>query len=84
VRSLYQAFARVEDGRKLRGRQYEAALVLTLLMLDKLAREETMAGSAQWIRERQSLLGQWPWPDDNPKWYATQAPGAGAHVRRLE
>lgn len=59
VRSLYQAFACVGDGRKLRGRRYEAALVLTLLMLGKLAGEETMAGIAQWVRERQSLLGQW-------------------------
>lgn len=59
MRSLYQAFAGVGDGRKPRGRRYEAALVLTLLMLGKLAGEQTMAGIAQWVRERQSLLGEW-------------------------
>ena len=52
VRSLYQAFVRVSDGRKLRGRRYEAALVLTLLMLGKLAGEQTLAGITQWVRER--------------------------------
>ncbi len=59
VRSLYQAFAGVADRRKLRGRRYEAAMVLTLLMLGKLAGEQTLAGVAQWVRERQGLLGQW-------------------------
>lgn len=59
VRSLYQAFGQVADGRKLRGRRYDAALVLTLLLLAKLGGEQTMAGIAQWVRERQSLLSQW-------------------------
>jgi predicted transposase YbfD/YdcC len=59
VRSLYAAFQQVSDGRGRRGRRYEVAVVLTLLLLGKLAGEQTMAGIAEWVRERQSLLRQW-------------------------
>jgi predicted transposase YbfD/YdcC len=54
-RSLYQALQQVTDRRERRGRRYEAALVLTLLLLGKLARETSMSGIAEWVR----LRGEW-------------------------
>ena len=59
VRSWYDAWQSVPDKRHRRGRRYEAGLVLTLLLLAKLAGESAMAAIAQWVRERQSLLAQW-------------------------
>lgn len=59
VCSLYAALQRVPDGRGKRGRRYEAALVLTLLTLAKMAGEENIAGIAEWVREREEMLRQW-------------------------
>lgn len=59
VCSLYAALQRVPDGRRKRGRRYEAALVLTLLIVAKMAGEEHIAGIAQWVREREEMLRQW-------------------------
>lgn len=59
VCSLYEALQRVPDSRCKRGRRYSAALVLTLLLLAKLAGEQTIAGIAQWVSQRQELLAQW-------------------------
>lgn len=59
MRSLYDVLQRVPDKRHKRGRRYDAGLVLTLLLLAKLAGESAMAAIAQWVRERQPLLGQW-------------------------
>jgi hypothetical protein len=35
VKSLYEAFQKLSDGRKRRGRRYELALILTLSVLAK-------------------------------------------------
>jgi predicted transposase YbfD/YdcC len=59
IRSLYEALQCVPDQRCKRGRRYEAALVLTLLLVAKLAGEQTMAGIADWVRQRKELLAQW-------------------------
>jgi len=56
--SLYAVFASVPDKRERRGRRYEAALVLTCMLLAKLAGEETMLGIAQWVRHRAKWLGE--------------------------
>ena len=61
--SLYCAFEQVKDGRKAKGQRYPLALLLTLLMLGKLAGETTIAGIVDWIKERKGLLKQllnWP------------------------
>lgn len=61
--SLYRAFEQVKDGRKAKGRRYPLALVLTLLMLGKLAGETTIAGIVDWIKERKGELKRllnWP------------------------
>ncbi len=55
VLSLYDHMRRVEDKRGRRGRRYEAATVLTLLALAKLAGEKTISGLAHWVR----LRGAW-------------------------
>jgi predicted transposase YbfD/YdcC len=48
----------VPDHRCRRGRRYEQALVLTLLLVAKLAGEKTLSGTAQWVRHRSEWLGQ--------------------------
>jgi hypothetical protein len=44
----------VTDGRKQKGKRYPLPLLLTLLMLGKLAGETTMNGIVDWIKERQT------------------------------
>lgn len=61
--SLYSAFEQVKDGRKARGKRYPLALLLTLLILGKMAGETTTNGVVDWIKERKSWLKQqlnWP------------------------
>ena len=61
--SLYAAFEQVKDGRGKKGKRYPLALILTLIMLGKLAGETTIEGIIDWINERkkeiQELLS-WP------------------------
>lgn len=54
-RSLYAHFQSVTDYRKLRGRRYEAAVVLTLLVLAKITGEKKISGIAHWVK----LRGGW-------------------------
>jgi predicted transposase YbfD/YdcC len=56
LRSFYQVLCSVPDNRKPRGKRYEAGLVLTLLLLAKMAGEQTMVGIADWVRLRQEQL----------------------------
>src|SRR5258706_332040 len=42
--SLYSAFEQVRDGRKRKGKRYPLPLLLTLLLLGKLAGETTVNG----------------------------------------
>jgi predicted transposase YbfD/YdcC len=61
--SLYRAFEQVKDGRKAKGKRYPLALILTLLMLGKLAGETTINGIVDWIKERKGMLKEllnWP------------------------
>src|SRR5258708_38220106 len=61
--SLYRAFEHVTDGRKRKGKRYPLPLLLTLLMLGKLAGETSVNGIADWIKERQGWLRvhlKWP------------------------
>jgi predicted transposase YbfD/YdcC len=52
VQTLYAVLAQVQDKRKARGKRYEAALVLTLLLLAKMSGESRLSGIAQWARLR--------------------------------
>ncbi|GCF11982.1 transposase family protein [Dictyobacter arantiisoli] len=65
--SLYQAFEQVKDGRKAKGKRYPLALILTVLMLGKLAGETTIHGIVDWVEERKDeLKRQLKWPKDFP------------------
>lgn len=67
VASLYRAFEQVKDGRKARGKRYPLALLLTLIMLGKLAGEKTISGIRDWIAEREKeLKAQLNWPKRFP------------------
>lgn len=52
VQTLYDVLTQVSDRRKRRGKRYEAALVLTLMLLAKMSGQSRMSGIAQWARLR--------------------------------
>lgn len=54
--SLFALLAQLPDPRKRRGRRYALAIVLTLMLLAKLAGETTPSGIAQWARLRAEWL----------------------------
>src|SRR5579859_6504108 len=63
VASLYQAFEQVKDGRGKKGKRYPLALILTLIMLGKMAGETKIGGIIDWINERKKEIQQllnWP------------------------
>ena len=65
--SLYGAFEQVTDGRKKKGKRYPLPLLLTLLLLGKLAGETTVNGIVDWVKERQAWLrAQLNWPKRFP------------------
>src|SRR5438270_2019168 len=65
--SLYGAFEQVRDGRGKKGKRYPLPLLLTVLLLGKLAGETTVNGIVDWIKERQGWLrAQLNWPKRFP------------------
>jgi DDE_Tnp_1-associated len=61
--SLYQAFEQVKDGRGKKGKRYPLALILTLIMLGKMAGETKIEGVVDWVNERKKELKRllnWP------------------------
>src|SRR5207245_9996701 len=56
--ALYEALKQVKDGRKKRGCRYSLALILTLLLLARLAGETEIRGAAQWIKLRKGWIIQ--------------------------
>ncbi len=54
--SVYRAFEQVQDGRHKRGVRYSVALILTLIVLAKLAGMTTPLGIAEWVRLRAGWL----------------------------
>jgi predicted transposase YbfD/YdcC len=58
IQSLHELLRQVPDHRAKRGRRYEAATVLVILLLAKLAGESTLSGIAHWARLRESWLRQ--------------------------
>ncbi len=61
--SLYKAFEKVKDGRKAKGKRYPLPLILTLILLGKMAGETTISGIVDWVRERKQWVKQvlnWP------------------------
>ena len=65
--SLYSEFEKVKDGRGKKGKRYPLSLILTLLMLGKMAGETTINGIVDWIKERKGTLKrQLNWPKRFP------------------
>jgi predicted transposase YbfD/YdcC len=58
ARSVYRAFEQVSDGRHKRGVRYSVALILTLIVLAKLAGMTTPLAIAEWVRLRAKWLPQ--------------------------
>lgn len=61
--SVYRAFEQVKDARKKKGKRYPLALLLTLVVLEKLAGEQSITGIVDWVKERQCWIQQvldWP------------------------
>lgn len=56
--SVYRAFEQVQDGRHKRGVRYSMALILTLIVLAKLAGMTTLLAIADWVRLRADELNQ--------------------------
>jgi len=54
--ALYEALQQVKDGRKKRGCRYSLGLILTLLLLARLAGETEIRGAAQWIKLRKQWI----------------------------
>src|SRR5258708_35674827 len=61
--SLYRNLEQVQDVRKARGKRYPLPLLLTLILLAKLAGETSISGVVAWTRHRAPWLRQqlnWP------------------------
>lgn len=56
VQSLHELLRQVPDARAKRGRRYEAATVLVIILLAKMAGESTLSGIAHWARLREPWL----------------------------
>ena len=52
MHSLYEVCQQVQDGRAARGKQYDLAALLVLLLTAKLAGEKSLLGASDWIRLR--------------------------------
>src|SRR5260221_13740364 len=56
--SVYRAFEHIQDGRHKRGVRYRVALILTLIVLGKLAGMTSLVGVAEWVRLRAEWLSE--------------------------
>src|SRR6266699_6722217 len=54
--SVYRTFEQVQDGRHKRGVRYSVALILTLILLGKVAGMTTPLAIAEWVRLRAEWL----------------------------
>lgn len=56
IASLYRKLQAVPDYRHKRGRRYEAATVMVIVLLAKMCGEESVSGIAEWARLREEWL----------------------------
>ena len=56
--SLYQALQELPDARRAQGKRYPLALVLSLVVLAKLAGQTSLSGATEWVHHRQTALIQ--------------------------
>lgn len=58
VQDLYRVLQTVTDRRHQRGRRFEAATILILMLVAKMAGENTLLGITEWVRLRVDWLAQ--------------------------
>jgi hypothetical protein len=81
MQSLYKVCQQVVDGRAARGKRYELAGLLVVLVLAKLAGMQSLLGASEWIADQEALLReglQLSWkrmPCTNTYSYAASASG---------
>ena len=56
MQSLYEVCQQVVDGRAARGKRYELAGLLVVLVLAKLAGMQSLLGASEWIADQEALL----------------------------
>ena len=56
--SIYQELGKIEDRRGKKGKRYTLALLLTCILLAKMAGETTLQAIAEWIRLRSAWLDE--------------------------
>src|SRR5438132_10390231 len=64
MQSLYEVCQQVVDGREARGKRYELAGLLVVLVLAKLAGMQSLSGASDWVQDQEALLRerlQLPW-----------------------
>jgi hypothetical protein len=94
MQPLYEVCQEVADGRYARGKRYELAGLLVVLVLAKLAGMQSLKGASDWVRDQEALIREGlhlPWkhmPCANTYSYAastlgqsTGEYGAGSLVR---
>jgi len=58
MQSLYEACQQVVDGREARGKQYDLAGLLVVLVRATLAGMKSILGASDWVKDQQALLRQ--------------------------
>src|SRR5438132_13481501 len=58
MQSLYEVCQQVVDGREARGKRYELAGLVVVLVLEKLAGMKSLSGASDWIQDQEVLLRQ--------------------------
>ena len=64
MHSLYEVCHQLVDGRKARGKRYDLAGLLVVLVLAKLAGMQSLVGASDWVRDQEAFLReglQLPW-----------------------
>src|SRR6266581_6859719 len=56
VQSLYEVCRHLEDGRKARGRQYDLAGVLVVVILAKLAGMSSLLAASEWAKDQDQVI----------------------------
>ena len=56
MQSLYEVCQQVVDGRKARGKRYDLAGLLVVLVLAKLAGMQSLLGASDWIQDQEARL----------------------------
>src|SRR5579859_7270577 len=56
MQSLYEVRQQVVDGWEARGKRYELAGLLVVLVLAKLAGMQSLLGASDWVRDQEALL----------------------------